>query len=114
MNTLPANRLAPLDGIRAYAIVLVFSVHFFGLTGVTVFGPEFANTPWHAINGFSESAIFIAFHSHYGVDVFFILSGYLIANVLQRGNVSTSQFLSFSQTMSSKCATSRCKLSAIT
>ncbi len=51
----PSGRFAPLDGMRAFAVLAVILFH--------------AYTPW-AIGGY------------YGVDVFFVLSGYLITGLL--------------------------------
>jgi peptidoglycan/LPS O-acetylase OafA/YrhL len=64
------TRVAPLDGMRAFAVLAVILFH--------------AYTPW-AIGGF------------YGVDVFFVLSGYLITSILvsewqDKGRISLRHF----------------------
>ena len=67
-----AANVKPMEGLRGFAVFLVFIVHFVSLA-----------TPWLQKN--SEFLLFTtALHSigHTGVDVFFVLSGYLIYSSL--------------------------------
>jgi len=65
--TLPAARQPGLDTLRAIAILLVFAYHYrVFVSGEDTFG-------WASVVGWT------------GVDLFFVLSGYLIANLLLRG-----------------------------
>ena len=59
-NSVPANRIPSLDGLRAMSILLVIIGHFGGGVGTPVI----------------LSAL--------GVQVFFVLSGYLITTLLQK------------------------------
>ena len=68
-------RIIPMEGIRGFAVLLVFSVHFVLLFSVYL-DPE---SPVFAIARFAGSIV------HSGVDLFFVLSGYLIyGNLLRR------------------------------
>lgn len=67
----PAGRIVPMEGIRGFAAMLVLLVHFRALFG-------------HYAEG---TALFSAFQilgslGHTGVDLFFILSGYLIYGII--------------------------------
>ena len=65
--TIPPSRTAGLDTLRAAAIVLVFAYHYMCfVSGSPTFG-------WASTVGWT------------GVDLFFVLSGYLIANQLFKG-----------------------------
>lgn len=67
-----------IDGLRATAILLVVAWHYLGTTG----GPE--STMWK---------VFIIGRT--GVDLFFVLSGYLITSILLNNRNSPSYFRSF-------------------
>jgi peptidoglycan/LPS O-acetylase OafA/YrhL len=87
------SRLPALDGIRAYAALLVFCVHFFGLYGATVLGVNTDNAEWKDLTGAGAKACYFLAHSTYGVDLFFILSGYLIAHLLASRETRLGTFL---------------------
>lgn len=63
-----ASRNLPMEGLRGFAVLLVFFVHYHALFGFLV---DPASTS-HAVSGFLWSI------GHSGVDLFFVLSGYLI------------------------------------
>jgi peptidoglycan/LPS O-acetylase OafA/YrhL len=72
------ERIKELDGLRALAILLVVAWHYLGAGG----GPD--STPWR---------IFIVGRT--GVDLFFVLSGYLITGILLAYANSPNYFSAF-------------------
>ena len=77
-----ATYLPPLDGIRGLAIIGVILCH------LTVFGPEDIYRDYKFIN-----SVFYAGWS--GVDLFFVLSGFLITGILLDHKVSPYYYKSF-------------------
>jgi exopolysaccharide production protein ExoZ len=75
--------LAPVEGIRAAAIVLVFFVHYH-----TLFGDYVASSDI----GFAISRT-LGTIGHAGVDLFFALSGFLIYAAVLRGRHTYLQFI---------------------
>jgi peptidoglycan/LPS O-acetylase OafA/YrhL len=73
-----STRIRELDGLRALAILLVVMWHYLGLTG----GPH--STQWN----FFRIGIT-------GVDLFFVLSGYLIAGILLKNAGAANYFSTF-------------------
>src|ERR1041385_7793178 len=78
-----AGRLTPMEGLRGLAVLLVFFVHFHALFG-----------------GYAENILILRTASHFlgvvgnaGVDLFFVLSGYLIYGALLRNRTSIVKFL---------------------
>ncbi len=80
----PGERLAALEGLRGYAALLVFLVHAFGVLATRLYGID----PDHySLWGETQPALaFLVFlhRSHYGVDLFFVLSGLLMADLAAR------------------------------
>lgn len=72
------ERIREIDGLRAAAILLVVAWHYLGVPG----GPE--SLPWR---------LFIFGRS--GVDLFFVLSGYLITTILLHHRSSSRYFSAF-------------------
>jgi len=70
------NRLLEMEGLRGIAVVLVFFVHF-----------HEAFNGYLPPGGFSSLFSDVTFHlGHCGVDLFFVISGYLIYGALVRNN----------------------------
>lgn len=77
----PARRWEGLEGLRGYAAFLVFLVHAFGYLGGRLYGLPPDGPQWPHVHGTAEAAIVWLNHSNYGVDLFFVLSGFLMADL---------------------------------
>lgn len=69
------DRIASLDGLRALSIGLVLLGHLYGTTG-------------YPKNQVTE---FLGNFSHFGVQIFFVISGFLISNLLLREQRTTGR-----------------------
>ncbi len=76
------GRLVAMEGLRGVAVLLVFLVHFHTLFEPYVDG----RSPLHAASAFGEVI------GHAGVDLFFILSGYLIYGGFFRSSPPLAQY----------------------
>jgi len=79
--TAAAPRFAALDGLRGFAVLLVFCVHAAGNLAVVTLGRDLGATSYFALAGAGEHVLFWLFRSHHGVFLFFLLSGYLIGRM---------------------------------
>jgi exopolysaccharide production protein ExoZ len=77
------HRLIAMEGLRGFAVLLVFFVHFYAL-----FGRYLSTHPF-----FDSSLRFLGNVGNTGVDLFFVLSGALIYGVLLRKKVSYLTFI---------------------
>lgn len=77
----PASHLAALDGIRGLAIIMVLFVHFIG--------DEIPRT------GLERVAVKLANYGIWGVDLFFVLSGFLITGILFDAKAKPHYFRNF-------------------
>ncbi|MEP6620621.1 MAG: acyltransferase [bacterium] len=75
----PAHQVPGLDGLRAMAILLVVGRHFFG-----DFWTNHIHTPMPAMGNWAPFSL-----GWTGVDLFFVLSGYLIGKQLWRERLDT-------------------------
>lgn len=84
----PANsgkaRVPSIDGIRGVAVLLVFFVHY-----VAVMSP-YMNFKIINRNAFE----FIGSYGNFGVDIFFIISGYLIYSIIMRDKFNYKIYMS--------------------
>ena len=89
----PGKRLAALEGLRGYAALLVFFVHAFGLLLTRLYGtdPERLSI-WDDTNAV-RVVFMLLFRSTYGVDLFFVLSGLLMADMAIRRWPGPATFL---------------------
>jgi len=76
-----APRFAALDGLRGFAVLLVFCVHAAGNAAHVAFGRDLGTARYAALDGAGEQALFWLFRSHHGVFLFFVLSGFLIGRM---------------------------------
>lgn len=86
------KRLEALEGLRGHAVLLVFLVHACGYAAARLYGIEpdsaaIADLPAKA------AVLEFFFRSHYGVDLFFVLSGLLMADIAARRWPGTATFL---------------------
>src|ERR1700682_2659244 len=78
-----SNLLLSMEGMRGLAVLLVFFVHFHAL-----FGSYVDTQSW-----VYAASRFLGVVGHTGVDLFFVLSGYLIYGVLMRKPVGYLKFM---------------------
>jgi exopolysaccharide production protein ExoZ len=78
-----SNRLLSMEGMRGLAVLLVFFVHFHAL-----FGSYVDTQSWVYL-----ASRFLGVVGHTGVDLFFVVSGYLIYGVLIRRPVGYLKFM---------------------
>ncbi len=81
------KRLAPLDGLRGLAILLVMQYHFWGLGFGLV-----DRDPTLGIDRFARKLFGVGWS---GVDLFFVLSGFLITGILYDAKRSNFYFRNF-------------------
>jgi exopolysaccharide production protein ExoZ len=74
----PAPRYAALDGIRGFAVLLVFLVHAAGMSASVFLGIDFDVTRFATLSAPDEKFLYWLYCSHHGVFLFFVLSGFLI------------------------------------
>ena len=70
-----------LDGLRGFAVLLVFCVHAAGNAAGVLFGMETGPSAMQATSGWDEQLLFWLHRSHHGVYIFFVLSGFLIGRM---------------------------------
>jgi peptidoglycan/LPS O-acetylase OafA/YrhL len=88
------SRFRSMEGLRAYAALLVFFVHYFDAYIRDVFGQDPNGL---TLSQISDPGLLVSFHlfaSHYGVDIFFFLSGFLVCRMLARPDFELRSFLS--------------------
>ena len=78
------ERIGAVDGLRAIAILMVFNVHFWGFYGAANYFVPTDSILYYLIN--------ILRAGHLGVDLFFVISGYLIYGSLRSGPVNVNFF----------------------
>ncbi len=82
-NISNVKRNLPMEGLRGLAVILVFFVHYHSLFGIRIRPDSFT---------FALST-FLWNMGHSGVDLFFVLSGYLIYRAIIRKNINYGAFI---------------------
>lgn len=75
-------RLLPMEGMRGISALLVFFVHFYALFGSRSQSPALTHT-----------FLFLATLGHRGVDVFFVLSGFIVYGMLLKKPIGYFSFI---------------------
>ncbi len=89
-----SGRNNALDGLRGVAVLLTFLVHFNGLYLVSFRGGSPDVIPFAAWHDPFDKVLFWLYHSHHGVYIFFVLSGFLICRIVMRaGSFNYGTFL---------------------
>ena len=89
------ERLAALEGLRGHAAMLVFLTHAFGyLTGKLYVVADVEHLYVLDSSSAGLAVLVFLFHSNYGVDLFFVLSGLLMADIAVRRWPGTARFMS--------------------
>jgi len=70
-----------LDGLRGFAVLLVFCVHAAGNAAFVGWGLDLQSASFGSLQSTAQRILFWLYRSHHGVFLFFVLSGYLIARM---------------------------------
>lgn len=75
------HRDLALDGLRGFAVLLVFCVHAAGNSASVALGVDFERASFDSLPTAFERELFWLYRSHHGVFLFFVLSGFLIGRM---------------------------------
>lgn len=86
-------RYAPMEGLRAYAALLIFAVHYFDAFARLFLGVDLNELRLASAPTAASALSYYLFASHYGVDLFFVLSGFLICRMVGSARFGYGRFL---------------------
>jgi peptidoglycan/LPS O-acetylase OafA/YrhL len=87
------KRQEALEGLRGYAAFLVFLTHAFGLLIAKLYPVDPDRFSIYDSPSAALTVLMLFFRSHYGVDLFFVLSGLLMADIAIRRWPGARRFL---------------------
>jgi exopolysaccharide production protein ExoZ len=88
-----ASRYQSMEGLRAYAALLIFFVHYFDAFGRAAWDIDFNSFQIEQSPSVFATVCYYLFASHYGVDLFFLLSGFLICRIARKQSFKYGAFL---------------------
>lgn len=87
-----SGRVSAMEGLRAYAVLIVFMVHYAGNL-MSVFGQDLDRFDIFTNTNPTDLFFYYLHASHYGVDIFFLISGFLISGLVSKENFQFIPFL---------------------
>jgi peptidoglycan/LPS O-acetylase OafA/YrhL len=87
------SRFLAMEGVRAFAVIAIFFVHFISNTSVKLYHLDFDNVLFSEIADPFIKLQYILFSSHWAVDVFFLLSGFLIFKIITKEPFNFYRFI---------------------
>jgi exopolysaccharide production protein ExoZ len=75
-------RIGALDGLRGIAVILTFCVHYFGTYLLLTLEKTPDISSFREMTTLSSQVAYVLFRSHYGVYLFFVISGFLIGRIV--------------------------------
>jgi peptidoglycan/LPS O-acetylase OafA/YrhL len=88
-----------LEGLRGFAVALVFAVHFCGAFALFAYGINFDTVTDPRSLGPVPLVLYWGFYSHHGVQIFFALSGFVILRSFAPG----ASFPSYARFLGLRC-----------
>ena len=82
-----------MEGLRAYAILAVLAVHSLGSYSNNILNTNRNSLRIWDLEELSDIAFQIIWRSHYGVDLFFLLSGFLIFRIVAKPGFTYLTFI---------------------
>jgi peptidoglycan/LPS O-acetylase OafA/YrhL len=82
-----------MEGLRAYAALLIFAVHYFDAYSRLALGIDPNGVRLTSAPSPGTAISYYLFASHYGVDVFFLLSGFLVCRMVGHGGFDYRTFI---------------------
>ncbi|RXT52938.1 hypothetical protein B6S44_19555 [Bosea sp. Tri-44] len=92
-SVLMLDRNRSLDGLRGVAVILTFLVHYWGTYMATFRGGNPNVVRFAEWNNPFDRVLYWIFHSHHGVYIFFMLSGFLICRIALKTSFNYAAFV---------------------
>lgn len=87
------ERFGAMEGLRAYAALLIFFVHYFDSYFREYLGHDPSELTITSSDSLSYKLFYYLYNSHFGVDIFFFLSGFLIFLMVSKDGFGYWRFI---------------------